>query len=103
MNGSGELIVYPSSGVRRRPSTFIIDFLISEAACPIKAKFHLELQGEGGMKVCLNGSGHMTKMAATPIYGIKPKKSSSEPNVIMILKLGMHHRGLNQALKCLFK
>ena len=26
-------------------------------------------------KVCSNGPGHMTKMAATPIYGIKPFKN----------------------------
>ena len=29
---------------------------------------------EGGTKVCMNGSGLMTKMAATPIYGEKPSK-----------------------------
>ena len=32
---------------------------------------------EGGMKVCINGPGHMTKMAAMPIYGKNLKKSSS--------------------------
>ena len=36
---------------------------------PIKAKFHVEPPWEGGMKVCINGLGHMTKMAAMPIYG----------------------------------
>ena len=31
-------------------------------------------------KVCSNGCGHMTKMAATPIYGKNPLKySSPEP------------------------
>ena len=29
---------------------------------------------EGGTKVCINGPGHMTKMAATPIYGKNPSK-----------------------------
>ena len=29
------------------------------------------------MKVCSNGPGHMTKMAATPIYGKNPLKISS--------------------------
>ena len=29
------------------------------------------------LKVCSNGPGHMTKMAATPIYGKSPLKSSS--------------------------
>ena len=31
----------------------------------------------GGTKVCSNVPGHMTKMAAMPIYGINLKKSSS--------------------------
>ena len=29
-------------------------------------KFHMESPWDGGMKVCLNGPGHMTKMATTP-------------------------------------
>ena len=29
----------------------------------------MELLWDGGTKVCSNGPGHMTKMAATPIYG----------------------------------
>ena len=32
---------------------------------------------ERGTKICSNGSGHMTKMAAMPIYGKNLKKSSS--------------------------
>ena len=31
---------------------------------PIEAKFHVDLQRE----ICSNGPGHMTKMAAMPIY-----------------------------------
>ena len=38
---------------------------------------------EGGTKVYINGPGHMTKMAAMPIYGKNLKKSSSpEPEVL---------------------
>ena len=38
---------------------------------------------EGGTKVCINGPGHMTKMAAMPIYGKNLKKSfSPEPEVL---------------------
>ena len=44
---------------------------------PIEAKFHMESPWDGGTKVCSNGPGHMTKMAAMPIYGKNPKKSSS--------------------------
>ena len=50
-----------------RPFTF--SNISSETAWPIKAKFYVEPPWEGGTKVCINGRGHMTKMAAIPIYG----------------------------------
>ena len=53
---------------RRRPST-ISNVFSSETAWPIKAKFYVEPPWEGGTKVYINGPGHMTKMAAMPIYG----------------------------------
>ena len=37
----------------------------------------MESPWDGGTKVCSNGPGHMTKMAAMPIYGKNLKKSSS--------------------------
>ena len=40
----------------------------SETTGPIEAKFHMEPPWDGGTKVCSNGPGHMTKMAAMPIY-----------------------------------
>ena len=74
----GELIVYPCSGVRRcRPFSNVL----SETAWPIKAKFYVEPPWEGGTKVCINGPGHMTKMAARPIYG-KNLKKSPEPEYL---------------------
>ena len=81
----GELIVYPCSGVSRRrcrrpPFSNVFS---SETAWPIKAKFYVEPPWEGGTKVYINGPGHMTKMAAMPIYGKNLKKSSSpEPEVL---------------------
>ena len=73
----GELIVYPCSGVRRccrrrhrccrRPP--FSNVFSSETAWPIKDKFYVEPPWEGGTKVYINGPGHMTKMAAMPIYG----------------------------------
>ena len=39
---TGELIVYPCSGVRRRPSFTITKIFSSETAWPIKAKLHVE-------------------------------------------------------------
>ena len=68
-----ELIVYPYSGVRcrcrRRRRQQCLNIFSSETALPIKAKFYVEPPWEGGTKVCINGPGHMTKMAAMPIYG----------------------------------
>ena len=39
----------------------------SETTRLIKLKFHMETPYDAGMKVC--STCHMTKMAATPIYG----------------------------------
>ena len=76
---TGELIGYPwigcpsSSSSVHRPFTFS-NIFSSETAWPIKAKFYVEPPLEGGTKVCINGPGHMTKMAAMPIYGKNPSK-----------------------------
>ena len=65
-----------------RPFTFSNVFS-SETDWPIKAKYQVEPPWEGGTKVYINGQGHMTKMAAMPIYGKNLKKSSSpEPEVL---------------------
>ena len=77
----------PSSIVRRRRPSFrpatISNVFSSETAWPIKAKFYMEPPWEGGTKVYINGTGHMTKMAAMPIYGKTLKKNSSpEPDVL---------------------
>ena len=70
LGSQGELIVYPSS---RRPSVVVhppfSKIFSSKTTWPIKAKFYVEPSWEGGTKVYINGPGHMTKMAATPIYG----------------------------------
>ena len=52
---------------------------------------------EGGTKNYIKGSGHMTKMAARPIYDKKPLKNFfSRTGSPMILKLGMHrHRDID--------
>ena len=34
-------------------------------------KVHMKAYGRTGMKICINELGHMTKMAAMPIYGKK--------------------------------
>ena len=35
----------------------------------MEANFHVEPSWNGGTKASSNGPGHMTKMAAMPIYG----------------------------------
>ena len=44
------------------------------SAGPIKAKFYVEPPWVGGTIFCSRHLGHMTKMAATPIYGKNPSK-----------------------------
>ena len=74
--------IHPSLSFVRRPFTFS-NIFSSETAWPIKAKFYDEPPWEKGTKVCINGLGHMTKMAAMPIYGKNLKKySSPEPEVL---------------------
>ena len=81
----GELIVYQGSGVRRHlPSVVVVirrpqcsNIFFSETAWPTKAKFYVEPPWVGGTKFCSRHLGHVTKMAATPIYGKNPSKSSS--------------------------
>ena len=75
----GELIEYPWSGVRRLSASVVVrphfsNIFSSETTWPIKAKFYVEPPWVGGTKVYINGPGHMTKMAATPIYGKNPSK-----------------------------
>ena len=65
MDPASVVVVHPSSV--RRPFTFS-NIFSSKTARPIKAKFYVEPPWEGGTKVCINGPGHMTKIAAMPIY-----------------------------------
>ena len=55
------------------------NFFSLETARLIEAKFHVDPPWDGGTKVSSTGQGHMTKMAAMPIYGKNIKKSSLEP------------------------
>ena len=82
----GELIVYPWSGVRLFTFSKIFS---SETAWPIKAKFYVEPPLVGEMNVCSRHLGHMTKMAATPIYGKNPSKLFSRTGGPISTKHGM--------------
>ena len=84
----------PPSSVRCPHS---LNIFSSETTGPIEAKFHMESPLDGGTIVCSNGPGHMTRMAAMPIYGKNLKKIFfSGIKRPMTLKLGMQHR----VLKC---
>ena len=52
---------------RHSDSTFSNLFSL-ETPWLIKAKFYVEPPGDGGMIACSNGLGHMTSIAAMPIY-----------------------------------
>ena len=80
----------PSSvGVRLHPST-ISNVFSSETTWPIEAKFYVQPPWQGGKKVYINGPGHMTKMAAMPIYGKNPSKIFfSRTGGPIFTKLGM--------------
>ena len=60
----------------RRPSTFSKDFS-SVTTGHISIKFHMQPLDRDGKKVYIFRPGHLTKMAAMPIYGKNLKKSSS--------------------------
>ena len=82
----GELIVYPWSVVRRPQYSNIF---FSETAWSIKAKFYVEPPWVGGTIFCSRHLGHMTKMAATPMYGKNPSKIFSRTGWPIFTKLGM--------------
>ena len=88
----GELIVYPWSGVRR-PSVVrsqCSNIFFSETAGGIKAKFYVEPPWVGGTISCSRHLGHMTKRAATFIYGKNPSKFFfSRTGGPIFTKLGM--------------
>ena len=94
----GELIGYSWSGVRpsvRRPSVRrgrpqCSKIFFSETAGPIKAKVYEEPPWVGGTIFCSRHLGHMTKMAAMPIYGKNPSKIFfSRTGRLIFTKLGM--------------
>ena len=68
-----ELIVCAGFVVRHLPSSVCLftiskDFS-SETTGPIVLKIHIQPPGPFGKKSCSNYLGHMSNMAATPIYG----------------------------------
>ena len=71
--GQGHLLTF----VQGHSDPTFSNFFSLETARPIAAKFHVDYPWDGETEICSNGPGHMTKMAAIPIYGKNIKKSSS--------------------------
>ena len=87
----------PVSG-RRRPQCSNIFF--SETAGQIKAKFLCGASLGRGMEICSGHLGHMTKMAAMPIYGKNHSKIFSGASGPICKKLGVTHQGLLSIIVC---
>ena len=89
----GELTGYSWSGVR--PSSSVVNnfkrlLLRNRWADQSQAKFYVEPPWVGGTIFCSRHLGHVTKMAATPIYGKNPSKIFfSRTGGPIFTKLGM--------------
>ena len=65
-----------------------------ESTEPIEVKLHMEPPWVGGTKDCSQSLGHMTKMAARPIYCKNPLKFFlSKTKGPVAMGLGMQHLG----------
>ena len=88
--------------VRTSSSSFstISNIFSSETGRQIKTKFYVTPPLVGGTKICTRHPGHMTKIAATPIYVKKTFKNFSETGRPISTKLGMLHRALLSIIVC---
>ena len=87
-----EWVVCPWSGLYTCVWPLFSNIFYSETAWPINAKFHVEPPWEGGTKVYINGPGHMTKMAAMPIYGKNLKNHILQNHYSYYLEIGIQHQ-----------
>ena len=98
----GELIGYSWSGVRR-PSVVVNNFkhLLLQNRFPDQSQILCGASLGRGNKNCSRHLGHMTKMAATPIYGNNPSEIFfSRTSKSIFPKLGMYYRGLQPIIVC---
>ena len=70
------------------PSIYL-NIVFSQTLGPIELKFHVKTPYDMLAKIYTNYFCHMTKMAATPIYGKNPLKFFSRIRRLMTLGLGM--------------
>ena len=75
--------------------------IFSETTVPIWIKFFMKIFRYKEMKIWWHDAGHMTKMAATPIYGKNPSKLFfSWTGRPIFTKLAMYHWGLQPIIVC---
>ena len=65
IKGQGQLLIL----VKGHSVSTYLNFFFLETARPIEAKFYMMPQLDERTKICPNGLGHMTNMAAMHIYG----------------------------------
>ena len=73
IKGQGHSLTF----VQCHSDSIFSNFFYLETAGPIEGKFHMKPSRDEEMNDCSNSPGHMTNMAAMPIYGKNFKKSSS--------------------------
>ena len=101
MKGQGHKVIHwPWSKVTE--IQHFSNFFSWENAGPIEAKYHVEPQWDRGTKICSNGLGPLTKIAAMPIYGKNMKNSSSWNQNADDLE-SLYSASGTQVLPCLFK
>ena len=88
-------LICPHPGAIYMYISIIFKHLSSEITRPIKAKFYVKHLKDGVINVYINNPGHMTKMAARPIYGKNLSKIFfSGTSGQISRKLGLKHRWL---------
>ena len=70
-------------------SSTISNIFLYKTTGPVIAKFYVEPLWVGGTKVCSRHLGHLTKMAAKPIYGKNSSKIFSGTIGLISMKLGL--------------
>ena len=77
------------------------NWIFSETTVPIWTIFCMQAIKYKEMKIWWHDAGHMTKMAAMPIYGKNPSKIFfSRTGRPIFRKLGMWHQGLQPIVNC---
>ena len=96
IEGQGHFLIFAQGLVHTKIQTGFSQKLLcrSELILFMKTSRYKE------MKIFRHDSCHMTKMAATPIYGKNPSKKFSGTCGLISMKLGMQHQELQPIIVC---